>query len=161
MERWVEDIRMAIDLAEQSSSPNVELLSTSPPDTSKMLPVDQQSNWSQHPSRRRVFVLQSLWRTLELSWSRKRSSAARARPSSVRVTVATPPFTSAGIATPACPWWTSASPWRCCSALRTHLCFILCGFLLSLSSLYPPVLFHSICAFICLSAHAGIGRAGQ
>ncbi|XP_008401376.1 FERM, RhoGEF and pleckstrin domain-containing protein 1-like isoform X6 [Poecilia reticulata] len=33
MERWVEDIRMAIDLAEQSSSPNAELLSTSPPDT--------------------------------------------------------------------------------------------------------------------------------
>ncbi|PWA33809.1 hypothetical protein CCH79_00017222 [Gambusia affinis] len=33
MERWVEDIRMAIDLAEQSSGPNAELLSTSPPDT--------------------------------------------------------------------------------------------------------------------------------
>ncbi|XP_041834153.1 FERM, ARHGEF and pleckstrin domain-containing protein 1-like isoform X3 [Melanotaenia boesemani] len=32
MERWVEDIRMAIDLAEQSSSPNVDLLSTSPSD---------------------------------------------------------------------------------------------------------------------------------
>ncbi|XP_041637539.1 FERM, ARHGEF and pleckstrin domain-containing protein 1-like [Cheilinus undulatus] len=29
MERWVEDIRMAIDLAEQSSSPNADLLSTS------------------------------------------------------------------------------------------------------------------------------------
>ncbi|XP_020510860.2 FERM, ARHGEF and pleckstrin domain-containing protein 1-like isoform X1 [Labrus bergylta] len=29
MERWVEDIRMAIDLAEQSSSPNTDLLSTS------------------------------------------------------------------------------------------------------------------------------------
>uniref|UniRef100_A0AAQ5YBK7 FERM, ARHGEF and pleckstrin domain-containing protein 1 n=1 Tax=Amphiprion ocellaris TaxID=80972 RepID=A0AAQ5YBK7_AMPOC len=29
MERWVEDIRMAIDLAEQSSSPNNDLLSTS------------------------------------------------------------------------------------------------------------------------------------
>lgn len=33
MERWVEDIRMAIDLAEQSSSLNADLLSTSPPDT--------------------------------------------------------------------------------------------------------------------------------
>ncbi|CAJ1086766.1 FERM%2C ARHGEF and pleckstrin domain-containing protein 1-like isoform X1 [Xyrichtys novacula] len=29
MERWVEDIRMAIDLAEQSSSPNTDLVSTS------------------------------------------------------------------------------------------------------------------------------------
>ncbi|XP_078099444.1 FERM, ARHGEF and pleckstrin domain-containing protein 1-like isoform X2 [Sander vitreus] len=29
MERWVEDIRMAIDLAEQTSSPNTDLLSTS------------------------------------------------------------------------------------------------------------------------------------
>uniref|UniRef100_A0A673BYT2 FERM, ARHGEF and pleckstrin domain-containing protein 1 n=1 Tax=Sphaeramia orbicularis TaxID=375764 RepID=A0A673BYT2_9TELE len=32
MERWVEDIRMAIDLAEQSSSPHTDLLSTSPID---------------------------------------------------------------------------------------------------------------------------------
>uniref|UniRef100_A0A665TLB1 FERM, ARHGEF and pleckstrin domain-containing protein 1 n=1 Tax=Echeneis naucrates TaxID=173247 RepID=A0A665TLB1_ECHNA len=32
MERWVEDIRMAIDLAEQSSSPSTDLLSTSLPD---------------------------------------------------------------------------------------------------------------------------------
>uniref|UniRef100_A0A1A8UQQ5 FERM, ARHGEF and pleckstrin domain-containing protein 1 n=1 Tax=Nothobranchius furzeri TaxID=105023 RepID=A0A1A8UQQ5_NOTFU len=32
MERWVEDIRMAIDLAEQSSVSNTELLSTSPQD---------------------------------------------------------------------------------------------------------------------------------
>ncbi|XP_061572130.1 FERM, ARHGEF and pleckstrin domain-containing protein 1-like [Cololabis saira] len=32
MERWVEDIRMAIDLAEQSSSPSADLLSTSPSD---------------------------------------------------------------------------------------------------------------------------------
>lgn len=32
MERWVEDIRMAIDLAEQSSSPHTDLLSTSPTD---------------------------------------------------------------------------------------------------------------------------------
>ncbi|XP_034006950.1 FERM, ARHGEF and pleckstrin domain-containing protein 1-like isoform X3 [Trematomus bernacchii] len=32
MERWVEDIRMAIDLAEQSSSPTSDLLSTSPTD---------------------------------------------------------------------------------------------------------------------------------
>ncbi|KAM9835759.1 FERM, ARHGEF and pleckstrin domain-containing protein 1-like isoform 2-T2 [Aulostomus maculatus] len=36
MERWVEDIRMAIDLAEQSSSPHTDLLSTSLPD-SKLL----------------------------------------------------------------------------------------------------------------------------
>uniref|UniRef100_A0A671XVZ5 FERM, ARHGEF and pleckstrin domain-containing protein 1 n=1 Tax=Sparus aurata TaxID=8175 RepID=A0A671XVZ5_SPAAU len=35
MERWVEDIRMAIDLAEQSSSPNADLLSTSLSDNSK------------------------------------------------------------------------------------------------------------------------------
>uniref|UniRef100_A0A665T984 FERM, ARHGEF and pleckstrin domain-containing protein 1 n=1 Tax=Echeneis naucrates TaxID=173247 RepID=A0A665T984_ECHNA len=34
MERWVEDIRMAIDLAEQSSSPSTDLLSTSLPDNS-------------------------------------------------------------------------------------------------------------------------------
>ncbi|XP_069020159.1 FERM, ARHGEF and pleckstrin domain-containing protein 1-like isoform X1 [Embiotoca jacksoni] len=32
MERWVEDIRMAIDLAEQSSSPSSDLLSTTFPD---------------------------------------------------------------------------------------------------------------------------------
>ncbi|KAK5623392.1 hypothetical protein CRENBAI_015102 [Crenichthys baileyi] len=36
MERWVEDIRMAIDLAEQNSNPNTDLLSTSPPE-SKLL----------------------------------------------------------------------------------------------------------------------------
>ncbi|KAF3857095.1 hypothetical protein F7725_008954 [Dissostichus mawsoni] len=35
MERWVEDIRMAIDLAEQSSSPTSDLLSTSPTDNSE------------------------------------------------------------------------------------------------------------------------------
>uniref|UniRef100_A0A8C4ESE0 FERM, ARHGEF and pleckstrin domain-containing protein 1 n=1 Tax=Dicentrarchus labrax TaxID=13489 RepID=A0A8C4ESE0_DICLA len=35
MERWVEDIRMAIDLAEQSSSPSTDLLSTSLSDNSK------------------------------------------------------------------------------------------------------------------------------
>uniref|UniRef100_A0AAQ5YJD3 FERM, ARHGEF and pleckstrin domain-containing protein 1 n=1 Tax=Amphiprion ocellaris TaxID=80972 RepID=A0AAQ5YJD3_AMPOC len=40
MERWVEDIRMAIDLAEQSSSPNNDLLSTSLSDNSK---CDQES----------------------------------------------------------------------------------------------------------------------
>uniref|UniRef100_A0A3Q2XWK1 FERM, RhoGEF and pleckstrin domain-containing protein 1-like n=2 Tax=Hippocampus comes TaxID=109280 RepID=A0A3Q2XWK1_HIPCM len=32
MERWVEDIRMAIDLAEQSDGPHMDLLSTSPSD---------------------------------------------------------------------------------------------------------------------------------
>ncbi|KAK2856998.1 hypothetical protein Q5P01_005733 [Channa striata] len=36
MERWVEDIRIAIDLAEQSTSPNTDLLSTSPPDNKLM-----------------------------------------------------------------------------------------------------------------------------
>ncbi|MEQ2180778.1 hypothetical protein GOODEAATRI_004892, partial [Goodea atripinnis] len=40
MERWVEDIRMAIDLAEQNSNPNTDLLSTSPPENSKMFPTD-------------------------------------------------------------------------------------------------------------------------
>lgn len=35
MERWVEDIRMAIDLAEHSSSPGTDLLSTSLSDNSK------------------------------------------------------------------------------------------------------------------------------
>uniref|UniRef100_A0A671XW02 FERM, ARHGEF and pleckstrin domain-containing protein 1 n=1 Tax=Sparus aurata TaxID=8175 RepID=A0A671XW02_SPAAU len=40
MERWVEDIRMAIDLAEQSSSPNADLLSTSLSDNSKSLSED-------------------------------------------------------------------------------------------------------------------------
>lgn len=36
MERWLEDIRMAIDLAEQSISPNTDLLSASLPDNSKV-----------------------------------------------------------------------------------------------------------------------------
>lgn len=35
MEQWVEDIRMAIDLAEQSSVPDAGLLSTSPADNSE------------------------------------------------------------------------------------------------------------------------------
>lgn len=39
MERWVEDIRMAIDLAEQSSSLNTDLLSTSLADNSKLSTV--------------------------------------------------------------------------------------------------------------------------
>ena len=38
MERWVEDIRMAIDLAEQSSSPNTDLLFSGLPDNSKFCP---------------------------------------------------------------------------------------------------------------------------
>ncbi|XP_023570931.1 FERM, ARHGEF and pleckstrin domain-containing protein 1 isoform X2 [Octodon degus] len=33
MEKWVEDIRMAIDLAEKSSSPTAEVLASSPPDS--------------------------------------------------------------------------------------------------------------------------------
>uniref|UniRef100_A0A8D3CKN7 FERM, ARHGEF and pleckstrin domain-containing protein 1 n=1 Tax=Scophthalmus maximus TaxID=52904 RepID=A0A8D3CKN7_SCOMX len=40
MERWVEDIKMAIDLAEQSSSPTSDLLFTSLPDNSKSLLED-------------------------------------------------------------------------------------------------------------------------
>uniref|UniRef100_A0A8C4EJC2 FERM, ARHGEF and pleckstrin domain-containing protein 1 n=1 Tax=Dicentrarchus labrax TaxID=13489 RepID=A0A8C4EJC2_DICLA len=36
MERWVEDIRMAIDLAEQSSSPSTDLLSTSLSDNTEL-----------------------------------------------------------------------------------------------------------------------------
>uniref|UniRef100_A0A7N6BWE0 FERM, ARHGEF and pleckstrin domain-containing protein 1 n=1 Tax=Anabas testudineus TaxID=64144 RepID=A0A7N6BWE0_ANATE len=43
MERWVEDIRMAIDLAEQSSSPNTDLLSTSPSDNSESVFSEQES----------------------------------------------------------------------------------------------------------------------
>lgn len=39
MERWIEDIRMAIDLAEQSSSPHTDLLSTSPSDNSESVPT--------------------------------------------------------------------------------------------------------------------------
>lgn len=35
MEKWVEDIQMAIDLAEKSSGPAPEFLASSPPDTSK------------------------------------------------------------------------------------------------------------------------------
>lgn len=47
-----------------------------------------------------------------LTWSRRRNSATRARPWSGRVTVETPLCTSAGIATPACQWWTSVLLWR-------------------------------------------------
>lgn len=35
MEKWVEDIQMAIDLAEKSSGPTPEFLASSPPDNSK------------------------------------------------------------------------------------------------------------------------------
>uniref|UniRef100_A0A8C4EKZ5 FERM, ARHGEF and pleckstrin domain-containing protein 1 n=1 Tax=Dicentrarchus labrax TaxID=13489 RepID=A0A8C4EKZ5_DICLA len=42
MERWVEDIRMAIDLAEQSSSPSTDLLSTSLSDNSKSLESEEE-----------------------------------------------------------------------------------------------------------------------
>lgn len=34
MEKWMEDIQMAIDLAEKSSGPTSELLASSPPDNS-------------------------------------------------------------------------------------------------------------------------------
>lgn len=61
---------------------------------------------------RLAVVPQSCRRTAARSWSRRRSSAARARLWSARVTAVTPPCTCAGIATPACPWWTSASLWR-------------------------------------------------
>lgn len=70
---------------------------------------------------------QSCWRTAEPSRSLRRSSAARARLWSARVTAATPPCTSAGIATPACPWWTSVSLWR-----YPHCVFV------SLNCLLPP-----------------------
>lgn len=39
MERWVEDIRMAIDLAEQSNSPQADLLSASLSENSKPRPL--------------------------------------------------------------------------------------------------------------------------
>lgn len=35
MEKWVEDIQMAIDLAEKSSGPTPEFLASSPPDNSE------------------------------------------------------------------------------------------------------------------------------
>lgn len=35
MEKWVDDIQMAIDLAEKSSGPTPEFLASSPPDNSK------------------------------------------------------------------------------------------------------------------------------
>lgn len=35
MEKWTEDIQMAIDLAEKSNGPTPELLASSPPDNSK------------------------------------------------------------------------------------------------------------------------------
>lgn len=35
MDKWVEDIQMAIDLAEKSSGPAPEFLASSPPDNSK------------------------------------------------------------------------------------------------------------------------------
>lgn len=57
-------------------------------------------------------VPQSWRRTVEPSRSRRRSSAARARLWSARVTVVTPLCTSAGTATPACPWWTLVLLWR-------------------------------------------------
>uniref|UniRef100_A0A669EDR3 FERM, ARHGEF and pleckstrin domain-containing protein 1 n=1 Tax=Oreochromis niloticus TaxID=8128 RepID=A0A669EDR3_ORENI len=44
MERWVEDIRMAIDLAEQSSGLNNDLLSTSLSDNSKSSTVGEQES---------------------------------------------------------------------------------------------------------------------
>ncbi|KAG7271288.1 hypothetical protein CRUP_003242 [Coryphaenoides rupestris] len=47
------------------------------------------------------------------SRNRRRSWPAPDPPWSAPVTAATPPCTSAGIATPACPWWTSALPLRC------------------------------------------------
>lgn len=46
MEKWVEDIQMAIDLAEQSSSPSPEFLAGSPPDNKspdETAPADQES----------------------------------------------------------------------------------------------------------------------
>lgn len=76
-------------------------------------------------------VPQSCRRTVELSRSRRRSSAARARLWSAKATVVTPPCTSAGIATPACPWWTLVLLWRYqtvfvsvfLNSLSSHPCF--------------------------------------
>lgn len=48
MERWLEDIRMAIDLAEQSISPNTDLLSDGLPGNSKPIYYVRQS-FSMHP----------------------------------------------------------------------------------------------------------------
>lgn len=41
MERWVEDIRMAIDLAEQSNSPQADLLTASLSENSKPHPLEK------------------------------------------------------------------------------------------------------------------------
>lgn len=57
-------------------------------------------------------ILQSCQRTVELSRSQRRSYVARVHLWSARVTVVTPLCMSAGIATPACPWWTLALLWR-------------------------------------------------
>lgn len=57
--------------------------------------------------------MQSCWTMAVLvSWSQRRSCAAHVPRWSARATAATPPCTCAGTATPACPWWTSVSPWR-------------------------------------------------
>lgn len=78
------------------------------------------------------------------SWSRRRSSAALAPPWSARVTVVTPPCTSAGIATPACPWWTLVLPWR-----YQKPCLFLIVF--SLLTSHAPVAVASslVCLFLC------------
>lgn len=141
MERWLEDIRMAIDLAEQSISPNTDLLSDGLPGNSKpiyyvrrsMHPFPPLLTELLHNFPFHIFVIlesslmayiaiyanqhlsngcQSCQRTVGLSWSLRMNSAARAPPWSGRVTAATPLCTSAGIATPACQWWTSVLLWR-------------------------------------------------
>lgn len=131
---------MAIDLAEQSISPNTDLLSDGLPGNSKPIYYGRWS-FSMHPFPSfltellhnfpfYIFVYlesslisicanqhlsngsQSCQRTVGLSWSLRMNSAARAPRWSGRVTAATPLCTSAGIATPACQWWTSVLLWR-------------------------------------------------
>lgn len=98
-------------------------------------------------------VPQSCRRTVELSWSRRRSSAARAHLWSVRVTVVTPPSTSAGTATPACPWWTLVLLWRyqavflLSSAVFLHISHLI--FLSSLVAVVSSLVFCPVC-WLCV-----------
>lgn len=125
MERWLEDIRMAIDLAEQSISPNTDLFIAGLPDNSKPLYIYSFFTYctNQHLSH----DSQSCQRMVALSWSQRMNSAAHVHLWSGRVTAETPPCMSAGIATPACQWWTSASLWR----YEAFLLLILCSGALS------------------------------
>lgn len=64
MERWLEDIRMAIDLAEQSISPNTDLFSASLPDDSKSFYIYYMDHFFFHssiPSISFLFFHESCW----------------------------------------------------------------------------------------------------